>query len=161
MSGHKKTPNAKPIINITIDDDLLKKVEDYQFENRIKNRSEAIRQLLLKAMDLEEKTPEPSKGYSLNLEIDGRKIPEEEVDDFLLREYGIEIKENNTGLDFYYVLDDSGTPSYVGVQSKSSERLKNHLQNVGSAKIINMADLRRSATPEDFSHLTKLEKKQG
>ncbi|WP_187442730.1 CopG family ribbon-helix-helix protein [Rossellomorea vietnamensis] len=50
MSGHKKTPNAKPIINITIDDDLLKKVEDFQFENRIKNRSEAIRQLILKAM---------------------------------------------------------------------------------------------------------------
>jgi Arc/MetJ-type ribon-helix-helix transcriptional regulator len=162
MSGHKKTPNAKPIINITIDDELLKKVEDYQFENRIKNRSEAIRQLLLKAMDdLEEKTPQPSKGYSLNLEIDGRKIPEEEVDDFLLREYGIEIKETNAGLDFYYVLDDSGTPSYVGVQSKSSDRLKNHLQNVGSTKIIYMSDLRHSATPEDFSHLTKLEKKQG
>lgn len=52
MSGFKKTPNAKPIINITIDEDLLKKVEDFQFENRIKNRSEAIRQLILKAMEL-------------------------------------------------------------------------------------------------------------
>jgi metal-responsive CopG/Arc/MetJ family transcriptional regulator len=52
MSGFKKTPNAKPIINITIDDDLLKKVEDFQFENRIKNRSEAIRQLILKAMEM-------------------------------------------------------------------------------------------------------------
>lgn len=55
MSGHKKSPNAKPIINITIDDDLLQKVEDFQFENRIKNRSEAIRLLLLKAMDSDEK----------------------------------------------------------------------------------------------------------
>lgn len=54
MAGHKKTPNAKPIINITIDEELLQKVEDFQFENRIKNRSEAIRQLILKAMEQEE-----------------------------------------------------------------------------------------------------------
>ena len=54
MSGFKKTENAKPIINITIDEDLLEKVEDYQFENRIKNRSEAIRRLLIKAMEKEE-----------------------------------------------------------------------------------------------------------
>jgi metal-responsive CopG/Arc/MetJ family transcriptional regulator len=58
MSGHKKTPNAKPIINITIDEDLLQKVEDFQFENRIKNRSEAIRKLILKAMELEEQEGE-------------------------------------------------------------------------------------------------------
>jgi metal-responsive CopG/Arc/MetJ family transcriptional regulator len=58
MAGHKKTPNAKPIINITIDDDLLQKVEDFQFENRIKNRSEAIRQLILKAMELEDEEGE-------------------------------------------------------------------------------------------------------
>lgn len=58
MAGHKKTPNAKPIINITIDDDLLQKVEDFQFENRIKNRSEAIRQLLLKAMEIEDEEGE-------------------------------------------------------------------------------------------------------
>ena len=49
-----QTENAKPIINITIDEDLLEKVEDYQFENRIKNRSEAIRRLLIKAMEKEE-----------------------------------------------------------------------------------------------------------
>ncbi|ALY08106.1 hypothetical protein BhaS171_00050 [Bacillus phage vB_BhaS-171] len=54
MSGHKKTPNAKPIINITIDEELLKKVEDFQFDNRIKNRSEAIRLLILKAMESKE-----------------------------------------------------------------------------------------------------------
>lgn len=54
MSGHKKTPNAKPIINITIDDELLKQVEDFQFDNRIKNRSEAIRLLILKGMEAKE-----------------------------------------------------------------------------------------------------------
>jgi metal-responsive CopG/Arc/MetJ family transcriptional regulator len=51
MSGFKKTPNAKPIINITIDEELLEKVEDFQFANRIKNRSEAIRQLVLLGME--------------------------------------------------------------------------------------------------------------
>lgn len=54
MSGHKKTPNAKPIINITIDEELLKQVEDFQFDNRIKNRSEAIRLLILKGMEVKD-----------------------------------------------------------------------------------------------------------
>lgn len=49
-AGFKKSPNAKPIINITIDEDLLKKIEDYQFENRIKNRSQAINELIRKGM---------------------------------------------------------------------------------------------------------------
>lgn len=56
MSGHKKTPNAKPIINITIDEELLKQVEDFQFDNRIKNRSEAIRLLILKGMEAKEQS---------------------------------------------------------------------------------------------------------
>lgn len=54
MAGFKKTPNAKPIINITISEDLLKKVEDYQFDNRIKNRSQAIVELLQKGFLIEE-----------------------------------------------------------------------------------------------------------
>lgn len=53
MAGFKKTPNAKPIINITIDDKLLQLVEDYQFENRIKNRSQAIVELIRKGMEIE------------------------------------------------------------------------------------------------------------
>ncbi|KYG28144.1 hypothetical protein [Alkalihalobacillus trypoxylicola] len=60
MSGHKKSPNAKPIINITIDEELLKLVEDYQFDNRIKNRSQAIQELLKKAMNTDKE--EESKG---------------------------------------------------------------------------------------------------
>lgn len=43
---NKKTPNAKPIINITISEELLKKVEDHQFENRIPNPSKAICELI-------------------------------------------------------------------------------------------------------------------
>ena len=55
MSGHKKTPNAKPIINITIDDELLEQVESFRFDNRFANRSQAITYLLRKAMEEEQK----------------------------------------------------------------------------------------------------------
>lgn len=43
--------NKKILINI--DTDLLSKIEEYQFENRISNRSEAIRILLDKALTQE------------------------------------------------------------------------------------------------------------
>ncbi len=39
-------PTDKPKILLTIDKDLLEKVEDFRFENRINTRSEAIRRLL-------------------------------------------------------------------------------------------------------------------
>lgn len=51
----KKTDNAKPTITLTIDEELLKQLEDYQFDNRIKNRSQAIAELLRKGMDVENK----------------------------------------------------------------------------------------------------------
>ena len=50
----KKTTNAKPTITLTIDEELLKELEDYQFDNRIRNRSQAIDELLRKALKLEE-----------------------------------------------------------------------------------------------------------
>jgi metal-responsive CopG/Arc/MetJ family transcriptional regulator len=46
----KKLPNAKPTITLTIDEELLKELEDFQFDNRIKNRSQAIDTLLRKAL---------------------------------------------------------------------------------------------------------------
>jgi metal-responsive CopG/Arc/MetJ family transcriptional regulator len=46
MPGFKKLPNAKPIVNITIDEELLKRIEDYQFNNRIPNRSRAFAKIL-------------------------------------------------------------------------------------------------------------------
>ncbi|WP_241475438.1 ribbon-helix-helix domain-containing protein [Priestia flexa] len=58
MSGHKKTPNAKPIINITIDEELLKQIEDFQFDNRFKNRSQAITHLIRKAINEESDSQE-------------------------------------------------------------------------------------------------------
>lgn len=36
---------------LTISKELLEKVEDYQFENRIPSRSEAIRDLIEKGLD--------------------------------------------------------------------------------------------------------------
>jgi metal-responsive CopG/Arc/MetJ family transcriptional regulator len=54
----KKTKNAKPTITLTIDEELLKLLEDYQFDNRIKNRSQAIEQLLRKGMAIENEEKE-------------------------------------------------------------------------------------------------------
>jgi len=39
-------PTEKPKILITFDDNLLKRIDDYRFENRINSRSEAIRRLI-------------------------------------------------------------------------------------------------------------------
>jgi metal-responsive CopG/Arc/MetJ family transcriptional regulator len=49
----KKLPNAKPTITLTIDEELLKELEDFQFDNRIKNRSQAIDALLRKALQIQ------------------------------------------------------------------------------------------------------------
>lgn len=43
----KKTSNQ---VLLSLPSELLKKIEDYQFENRIKSRSEAIRQLIKKGL---------------------------------------------------------------------------------------------------------------
>lgn len=39
-------PTKKPIISIVLDDEMLKKVEDFQFENRIKSRSKALNEII-------------------------------------------------------------------------------------------------------------------
>jgi metal-responsive CopG/Arc/MetJ family transcriptional regulator len=47
-------PTEKPIINFVVDDELLKRIDDFRFGNRINTRSEAIRRLIeagLKAFD--------------------------------------------------------------------------------------------------------------
>ena len=43
-----KTKNAQVLV--TIPKDLLKRIEDFQFGNRIKNRNEAIRELIDKGL---------------------------------------------------------------------------------------------------------------
>ena len=46
----------KPRILITVDEDLLNRIEDFRFENRINTRSEAIRKLLEEALKKYQKT---------------------------------------------------------------------------------------------------------
>ncbi|QYA31996.1 ribbon-helix-helix domain-containing protein [Macrococcus psychrotolerans] len=44
-----KTKNKQVLV--TIPNELLKEIEDFQFENRIPNRNEAIRRLLEKGLN--------------------------------------------------------------------------------------------------------------
>jgi metal-responsive CopG/Arc/MetJ family transcriptional regulator len=58
--GYKKTPNARPIINITIPDELLEEIENFRYAERKRNRSQAICQIL----ELGLKTHREQKGPS-------------------------------------------------------------------------------------------------
>ena len=48
-------PTQKDIINFAVDKDLMKRLDDFRFENRINTRSEAIRRLLDDALKRYEK----------------------------------------------------------------------------------------------------------
>ena len=48
-------PTEKPKIIFVADDDLLERLDDFRFENRINSRSEAIRRLLKEALKKYEK----------------------------------------------------------------------------------------------------------
>ena len=53
-------PTEKPIINFAVDDDFLKRIDDYRFDNRINTRSEAIRRLIEESLykyEKQEKKP--------------------------------------------------------------------------------------------------------
>lgn len=43
-------PTEKNILNFAVDDDLMKRLDDFRFGNRINTRSEAIRRLLDQAL---------------------------------------------------------------------------------------------------------------
>lgn len=43
-------PTDKPKVLLILDDDLLKRIDDYRYENRIPARNEAIRRLLNEAL---------------------------------------------------------------------------------------------------------------
>ena len=48
-------PTIKPKVLITMDDELLERVDDFRFDNRINSRSEAIRRLINEALKKYEK----------------------------------------------------------------------------------------------------------
>ncbi len=48
-------PTKKTILNFAIDDSLMKRLDDFRFDNRINSRSEAIRRLMEEALKKYEK----------------------------------------------------------------------------------------------------------
>ena len=48
-------PTEMPKITFIADEDLEKRIDDFRFNNRVKNRSEAIRQLIEKGLRQYEK----------------------------------------------------------------------------------------------------------
>ena len=48
-------PTEKPKIIFVADDDLLKRLDDFRFDNRINSRSEAIRRLIDESLKKYEK----------------------------------------------------------------------------------------------------------
>jgi len=55
-------PTEKPILNFAVDKELMKRLEDFRFENRINTMSKAIRMLIEEGLKKYEKNPpKPSK----------------------------------------------------------------------------------------------------
>jgi metal-responsive CopG/Arc/MetJ family transcriptional regulator len=54
-------PTDKPKIILVLDNDLLRRVADFRFENRIESKSEAIRRLLDEALKKYEKQDKKAK----------------------------------------------------------------------------------------------------
>ena len=50
-------PTTKPKIIFVADDDMVKRLDDFRYENRMPTRSEAIRRLLDEALKKHEKKP--------------------------------------------------------------------------------------------------------
>ena len=48
-------PSKKPKILLIVDEDLLERIDDFRFENRINTRSEAIRRLIKETLNKYEK----------------------------------------------------------------------------------------------------------
>jgi len=44
-------PTEKPILTLAVDKELLERINDFRFDNRIENRSEAIRMLVEKGLE--------------------------------------------------------------------------------------------------------------
>ena len=50
-------PTKKPRTVLILEDNLLKRIDDFRFENRINTRSEAIRQLIKAGLKVKQKKP--------------------------------------------------------------------------------------------------------
>jgi len=54
-------PTKKPIVTLAVDKELLERINDYRFENRIETKSEAIRLLVDKSLKEYEKKKQKKK----------------------------------------------------------------------------------------------------
>jgi len=57
----KSMPSEKPHIVFVADDELLERIEDFRFDNRISSRSEAIRILVEAGLRAKPKPPKKKK----------------------------------------------------------------------------------------------------
>ncbi len=48
-------PTDKPRFTITVDEDLLRRLEDYRFENRCPNRTQTVVELIRQSLDAYDK----------------------------------------------------------------------------------------------------------
>jgi metal-responsive CopG/Arc/MetJ family transcriptional regulator len=55
-------PTKQPVVTMIFSSDLLKRVEDYWHENRLPNRTQAIRQLLEKGLKQYDKEQSKKKS---------------------------------------------------------------------------------------------------
>lgn len=55
-------PTEKPRVSVTLDDELLKKIDDYRFENRIMSRSLALNELIKLGLEELEKQLKKEEG---------------------------------------------------------------------------------------------------
>jgi metal-responsive CopG/Arc/MetJ family transcriptional regulator len=52
----------KPQILLTMEEDLLKRIDDFRFDNRINSRSEAIRRLIEEGLKASDRSMQKSKN---------------------------------------------------------------------------------------------------
>lgn len=60
-------PTAKPRFSITVDNELLKRVEDYRFENRCPNRTQAVLELIRAGLDMSDRKKRIKGGKNKTL----------------------------------------------------------------------------------------------
>ena len=106
MKGGELMPTNKPRFSIAIDDDLLKAVDDYKFENRIKSQNQAINDLVRVGLDeLRAQREYAIENASASVETEAEAMKEITIDAFkdVLSRIGL-LGENqdisNSDLDF-------------------------------------------------------------
>lgn len=66
IAGVKIMPTEKPRYTITLDEEMLKKIDDFRFENRFANRTQATLELIRIGLETLEKQQTPYKAHTSN-----------------------------------------------------------------------------------------------